>query len=469
MKPLNGLNISNFSLDAFTKQSDLIFLDGPLLSHFKDKHGRDFIFYWVDNNEIYNRWIVKEVQSESLIDYLSGKIALKELLISENFKTLLVTDIDVNLRIANTVQLYQEELDVEYIPEDNIFYKIQPPNIYSKSIFDAHKTYERRHALVLNSCKWRLVPSESDKVKFANTLSIDYVYKFLGYIIKSVKAFELADFEMTFEGLLKGKTMERALSGILASKNYRLYEVKNKSFEVTLSLDNWFTEDKKIKDWQSTVASKYTEKVISLDYSDPKTIKKIEENFPNSEHRKGIFAPYIKMLSIPNTKVEVYSSDLKKKKIYSKVNLETITAIASIERESELRDIEDQSTKILTLMTEVKSELLKGGASDALILKSIKTIISKQILKTSTWEIDFISDAAYLLIKPITYQYESEELINVGTIDRLNIEETGTSKEDVENQLKERIKQKLVTFKEYPKNLNYDEQIFLKEHFDINP
>ena len=43
---LEGYSIS-FEFDNLIQMSDLIYYDGPLLSHFVSKAGDDYLFYWV--------------------------------------------------------------------------------------------------------------------------------------------------------------------------------------------------------------------------------------------------------------------------------------------------------------------------------------------------------------------------------------------------------------------------------------
>lgn len=47
MKTINGFSI-NFDFSKLIKVADLIYHDGPLLSHYVSNKGENYLFYWVD-------------------------------------------------------------------------------------------------------------------------------------------------------------------------------------------------------------------------------------------------------------------------------------------------------------------------------------------------------------------------------------------------------------------------------------
>lgn len=54
MKTINGFSI-NFDFSKLIKVADLIYHDGPLLSHYVSNKGENYLFYWVDVDNEYNR------------------------------------------------------------------------------------------------------------------------------------------------------------------------------------------------------------------------------------------------------------------------------------------------------------------------------------------------------------------------------------------------------------------------------
>jgi hypothetical protein len=57
MEALNGTALDKLPYKGLFKVSDLLYYEGPLLSHFRDSNDNHFFFYWVDVNEVYNRWL----------------------------------------------------------------------------------------------------------------------------------------------------------------------------------------------------------------------------------------------------------------------------------------------------------------------------------------------------------------------------------------------------------------------------
>jgi hypothetical protein len=55
---------------------DLIYFDGPLLSHFKHPKGDDYLYYWCDCDEQANRWMVLRVTETSILWLTSGRWTL---------------------------------------------------------------------------------------------------------------------------------------------------------------------------------------------------------------------------------------------------------------------------------------------------------------------------------------------------------------------------------------------------------
>jgi len=69
MKTISGFNI-HFDFGKLTKVSDLIYFDGPLLSHYMSSKGENYLFYWVDVDETYNRWMVVRTDIITIQQYL---------------------------------------------------------------------------------------------------------------------------------------------------------------------------------------------------------------------------------------------------------------------------------------------------------------------------------------------------------------------------------------------------------------
>ena len=96
MKTIKGFEIQ-FDFSNFKKIADLIFFEGPLLSHYVSSKGDDYLFYWVDKDERDNRWLVLRVSLSSLQKYMAKDISLRELIENPNDGYLYQVDIDNDL------------------------------------------------------------------------------------------------------------------------------------------------------------------------------------------------------------------------------------------------------------------------------------------------------------------------------------------------------------------------------------
>lgn len=118
MEKIKGLKNPQFSLEDLTHVTDLIYFDGPLLSHFKSKTGGDYFYYWCDVDENYNRWLVFEV--ENLYQYLTGEVSLRELI--EDANPIYIVDIDDDLQYHRNIRL-AGSLPESYLPDADSYYE----------------------------------------------------------------------------------------------------------------------------------------------------------------------------------------------------------------------------------------------------------------------------------------------------------------------------------------------------------
>jgi len=121
LKEVNG-KPSDFNISSLKKVSDLIYFDGPLLSHFKNNDGDDFLFYWVDVDEKYNRWVIFKTEPYELKDYLDGNMILADIMKNT---ILYCVDIDNNLnyhniKIIDIIEYEKLYMDLDYtLPFNN--------------------------------------------------------------------------------------------------------------------------------------------------------------------------------------------------------------------------------------------------------------------------------------------------------------------------------------------------------------
>lgn len=122
MRAIDGLNFS-FDFSKFIKVADLIYFDGPLLSHYISEKGENYLFYWVDADDYANRWVIIRTDIFSIQKYLDKKIPLSSIITSPNDGFVYVVDIDEDVQYYNCKIVPIAQLPEDYTPTDDSYYK----------------------------------------------------------------------------------------------------------------------------------------------------------------------------------------------------------------------------------------------------------------------------------------------------------------------------------------------------------
>ena len=168
MEPVNGLRLKAFFLKNLEKIADLIYFDGPLLSHFKNEDGDSYLYYWCDADEVYNRWLVFRVTDEDLNQYLLRQSSLREIILDLADGFMYVADIDDDLNFDNVYIIQPEDLPTVYFPDVDSFYEFEP--VYAEQ---EHERRQQEKYRILLDKAWSL----KDLAEFPRVYS--QVYAFL--------------------------------------------------------------------------------------------------------------------------------------------------------------------------------------------------------------------------------------------------------------------------------------------------
>lgn len=128
MENINGIHIEEFSLESFRKVSDLIYFEGPLLSHYISDKNENFLFNWVDSNDNYNRWFVFRISQGNLVDYLNGKIPLLKFFKDPNDGFVYKIDLDEKGFVLEPMILFPNSIPENYFPATDSFYSFSHDN-----------------------------------------------------------------------------------------------------------------------------------------------------------------------------------------------------------------------------------------------------------------------------------------------------------------------------------------------------
>ena len=125
MVKIEGYSI-DYDFSRFKKIADLIYFEGPLLSHYVSSKGDDYLFYWVDRDDGDNRWLVLRVSIANLQKYIGKEITLKELVEAPNDGYLYSVDVDNDTNYHNVKLVQPSALPEDYLPEAGSFYEFEP-------------------------------------------------------------------------------------------------------------------------------------------------------------------------------------------------------------------------------------------------------------------------------------------------------------------------------------------------------
>lgn len=164
MTKINGIP-TEFDLSKLHKCADLIYYDGPLLTHYATETGDHYLMYWVDADEECNRWLLARIELESLNGYLNKQYTLYQLLQGSIDSIIWVLDVDGNMQCRECLVTTANNLPTDYMPEKDALYEFETNSDYLNSMIDKYElevpskersffnTFISRMGLTINSRK----------------------------------------------------------------------------------------------------------------------------------------------------------------------------------------------------------------------------------------------------------------------------------------------------------------------------
>ena len=131
MKTIKGISIRNRNFDKFKKVADLIYFDGPLLSHYVTINGDNYLFYWIDQDDADNRWMFIRTDYDTIQKYTQKKQTLRNILSSPLDDIVYTVDID-NEGHHHNFQAHSIENKRVLIAPD--FYEFEPEDVNKENL-----------------------------------------------------------------------------------------------------------------------------------------------------------------------------------------------------------------------------------------------------------------------------------------------------------------------------------------------
>lgn len=133
MKAIEGVEMKNPGFKIW-KIGDLIYHEGPFLSHFAGDDNREYFMKWVDKNDALHRWMLFSVTDNNLSDFFNKKISLKDLIKLNPNGIVFFFDFGGDFQIRKTVISDLDSIPTEYYPSNDSFYDEDSYEEYAKEL-----------------------------------------------------------------------------------------------------------------------------------------------------------------------------------------------------------------------------------------------------------------------------------------------------------------------------------------------
>lgn len=210
-----------------SKIGDLIYHEGPLLSHFINAYGEDYFFRWVDKNNKSNRWIVYKVSKEDLRKFFEKKLSHKDLVLNTPSGLVHFIDIDDEINFSRITVASVENIPPSYLPPDTAVYNPSHYEKYAKELAESLKPKKEeaaideylKHSIAETFGKRSLVTAKVKKVSLTDYYSTLYNQFASHAMTLPVVIYATKKYEETKERQYRD-AVDRAIDNILQARNY---------------------------------------------------------------------------------------------------------------------------------------------------------------------------------------------------------------------------------------------------------
>ena len=116
------------------KMGDLLFWEGPLMSHFVNDQKEDFIFKWASKDGLHNRWMVYRSTPALLLDYFEGRINSADLILKNPDGSVYFIDMDNDMNWRKIYLVNIQDIPKKYMPLKDSFYEIETYEPYAEKL-----------------------------------------------------------------------------------------------------------------------------------------------------------------------------------------------------------------------------------------------------------------------------------------------------------------------------------------------
>lgn len=460
MEKIKGYIVNEFPYKDLKKVSDLQFFEGPILSHYKDSENRDILFYWVDFDLTFNRWLVFSVNEEELYRYLKGKLSLKNLLDSKKSDFVFTVDIDSELAYKNIHIISQEELHPKYIPEEKSYYENELSQLYTeldkKYESSLHLANLREKAVYL-----KISPNVEESRKYSGTVEADDAIEFLKNITSSYINYVGSEFEKRFKFQYSIDTLPKLVKKLKEELRPRIVDLRYSSFSVAISPDTTMEKNSvkgdKVEKWKENVIKDYKHDVFDINYNDQNEVQKIIEKFTVAE-RKKIFEPIFNILNNDHIVLSVSEQEDHSFKRYHSIPKEVTDKILIDPNPVTPKEVEEPSVFLAKVKVSNKSKT-RGDILDLFDNYKIN----------STWDLPLIKgkDRDYELKHTLSCRYSKDGDYITLENETLGIFAFGKTDQEAEDMFSEEFEFIYERYNSLNNDQLSDDVIFIKDFLNL--
>lgn len=127
MMEIKGVELQRLPVSGLTRVRDLVYFDGPLLTHYRNLHREHYLYYWCDRDAAAHRWMLLRVLETSILRLINRFIPL-DFVIPNGCQDDFVYFVDIGAgdRLRKVVLAGINDIPAEYTPVAGTFLQDMP-------------------------------------------------------------------------------------------------------------------------------------------------------------------------------------------------------------------------------------------------------------------------------------------------------------------------------------------------------
>lgn len=126
------------------KKGDLLYHEGPLLSHFVDSSNqeRNLFYRWVDGDKFVTRWLIFDVSRTDLLRFFNREYTLRGLI--EKNDSVYIIDLNAELRPKQIFIVGRKDIPDAYLPAELSYFQTEHFEDYALALKAQIEVYQHR-------------------------------------------------------------------------------------------------------------------------------------------------------------------------------------------------------------------------------------------------------------------------------------------------------------------------------------